>query len=139
LDRLYEDKLDGIITKEFFEEKNKLWSKEQQDIFSLVEKHKKANANYFEQGIKILELTQKLYSAYLQESPEEKGQLVKLLLSNCTLNDGNLCPIYKKPFNLLVEEPSRILWWRLVDDFRNFCISDETEEVYQDLKEVINI
>jgi DNA invertase Pin-like site-specific DNA recombinase len=115
LDRLYEDKLDGIITKEFFEEKNKLWSKEQQDIFSLIEKHKKANANYFEQGIKILELTQKLYSAYLQESPKEKGQLVNLLLSNCTLNDGNLYPVYKKPFNLLVKEPSRILWWRRRD------------------------
>jgi len=115
LDRLYEDKLDGIITKEFFEEKYKLWAKEQQDIFSSIEKHKKANANYFEQGIKILELTQKLYSAYLQENPKEKGQLVKLLLSNCTLNDGNLYPVYKKPFNLLVKEPSRILWWRRRD------------------------
>jgi hypothetical protein len=115
LDRLYEDKLDGIITKQFFEEKNRLWSKEQQDIFSLVEKHKEANANYFEQGIKILELTQKLYSAYLQENSNKKGQLVNLLLSNCTLNDGNLYPVYKKPFNLLVKEPSRILWWRRRD------------------------
>ena len=115
LDRLYEDKLDGIITKDFFKEKNNLWTKEQQDIFSLIEKHKKANANYFEQGIKILELTQKLYSAYLQENSKEKAQLVNLLLSNCTLNDGNLYPVYKKPFNLLVEEPSRILWWRRRD------------------------
>lgn len=115
LDRLYEDKLDGIITKEFFEEKNKLWLKEQQDISSSIEKHKKANANYFEQGIKILELTQKLYSAYLQENPKEKGHLVNLLLSNCTLNDGNLYPVYKKPFNLVAKGSSRILWWRRRD------------------------
>jgi len=115
LGRVYEDKLDGIITKEFFEEKYKLWTKEQQDIFALIEKHKNANANYYEQGIKILELTQKLYSVYFQKNPKEKGQLVNLLLSNCTLNDGNLCPTYKKPFNLLVEEPSRILWWRRRD------------------------
>jgi len=115
LDRLYEDKLDGIITKEFFEEKSKLWLKEQQDNLSLIEKHKKANANYFEQGIKILELTQKLYSAYLQESPNEKGQLINLLLSNCTLNDGNLYPVYKRPFNLLVKGSSRLLWWRRRD------------------------
>jgi len=46
LDRLYEDKLDGIITKEFFEGKYKHWSKEQQDILSSIEKHKNANANY---------------------------------------------------------------------------------------------
>ena len=96
LDKLYEDKLDGIITKEFFEEKNRLWSREQQDILSMIEKNKNANANYFDQDIKILKLTQKLYSVYFQKNPKEKGQLVKLLLSNCTLNDGNLCPTYKK-------------------------------------------
>lgn len=77
--------------------------------------NKKANANYFEQGIKILGLTQKLYSAYLQENPKEKGQLVNLLLSNCTLNDGNLYPTYKKPFNLVVKGSSRRLWWRRRD------------------------
>ena len=115
LDRLYEDKLDGIITKEYYEEKSKTWLREQSNIFSTIEKHKKANTNYFEQGIKILELTQKLYLAYLQKSPKEKGQLVNLLLSNCTLDDGNLCPTYKKPFNLLVKGPSRILWWRRRD------------------------
>lgn len=115
LDRLYEDKLDDIITKEFYEEKSKIWMKEQNDILSSIEKHKKANTNYFEQGIQILELTQKLYSTYLQESPKEKGQLLNLLLSNCTLNDGNLYPIYKRPFNMLVKGSSRILWWRRRD------------------------
>ena len=24
--------------------------------------------------------------------------------------------------------------WRLLDEFRNFCLSDETEKVYQELK-----
>ena len=115
------------------------WSKEQLDILTTIEKHKNANANYFDQGIKILELTQKLYSVYFQKDSKEKGQLVKLLLSNCTLNDGNLCPTYKKLFNLLVEEPSRLLWWRLVDDFRNFCMNDETEKIYQKLEETIGI
>jgi len=31
-----------------------------------------------------------------------------------------------------------MLRWRLVNDFRNFCMSDETEKVYQRLEEVIN-
>jgi len=44
------------------------------------------------------------------------------------------------PFqNPLPEEPSRLLWWRLVDEFRNFCMSDDTEKVYQKLEEVIGI
>jgi len=28
--------------------------------------------------------------------------------------------------------------WRMVDDFRNFCMSDETEKVYRKSEEVIN-
>jgi len=27
--------------------------------------------------------------------------------------------------------------WRLVDDFRNFCMCDETEKAYRKLEEVI--
>ena len=26
-------------------------------------------------------------------------------------------------------------WWRLLDDFRDFCISDETEKIYKKLEE----
>ena len=37
--------------------KKRLWSREQQDILAMIEKHKNANANYFDQGIKILKLT----------------------------------------------------------------------------------
>ena len=37
--------------------KKRPWSREQQDILSMIEKNKNANANYFDQGIKILKLT----------------------------------------------------------------------------------
>ena len=30
-------------------------------------------------------------------------------------------------------------WWKLVDEFRKFCMSDETEKVYRKLEEVIEI
>ena len=30
-------------------------------------------------------------------------------------------------------------WWRLVNEFRNFCISDETDKVYRELEEAIGI
>ena len=106
----------------------------------MIEKNKNANANYFDQGIKILKLTQKLYLVYFQKNPKEKSQLVKLLLSNCTLNDENLCPTYKKSFGKITERALFVKkWWRLVDEFRNFCMCDETKEVYHKLEEIINI
>ena len=39
-------------------------------------KHKNANADYFDQGIKVLEITQKLYLVYFQKDSKEKGELV---------------------------------------------------------------
>ena len=30
-------------------------------------------------------------------------------------------------------------WWRLVDEFRNFCMCDETEKVYRELEEIIRV
>ena len=48
-------------------------------------------------------------------------------------------PKYKRPFNLLAKGSSRLLWWRQVDEFRNFCMSDETEKIYHKLEEVIGL
>ena len=31
------------------------------------------------------------------------------------------------------------VWWRLVDDFRNFCMRDETEKVCHKLEEIISV
>ena len=30
-------------------------------------------------------------------------------------------------------------WWRLVDDFRNFCINGKTKKIYHQLEEAIGI
>ena len=32
-----------------------------------------------------------------------------------------------------------MVWWSMVDEFRNFCMNNETEEVYQKLEEVIGV
>ena len=44
----------------------------------------------------------------------------------------------KKPFSLIAKGLEIVKLPRQ-DDFRNFCMSDETEKVYQKLEEVINI
>ena len=55
-------------------------------------------------GVKFLELSQRLYSYWgLQQNRLEKGQLIKALLSNCTIKDATLCPTYRKPFDLIFQ------------------------------------
>jgi len=110
LDRIYIDKLDEVVTTEFYQEKTNEWKNEQNNILINLQKHKEANTNYFEQGIRILELAQKAYFAYLEQNNTGKRNLLNILLSNCTLNDGNLYPTYRKPFDLLTKGLSRSNW-----------------------------
>ena len=110
LDKIYIDKLDEIVTTEYYQEKTNEWKDEQSKMLNNIERHKEANTNYFEQGLRILELVQKAYSAYLEQDNAGKRNLLNILLSNCTLNDGNLYPTYRKPFDLLTNGLSRSNW-----------------------------
>jgi hypothetical protein len=38
---------------------------------------------------------------YKNQPPDQRNKFLKILLSNCTLQDGSLRPIYKKPFDIL--------------------------------------
>jgi len=110
LEKIYIDKLDEIVTDDFFKKMSKQWNKEQEEILKQIEKHQKANMNYYEQGIIILELSQKLYSSWKKHKNEGKRKILDLLLSNCTLNAGKLYPTYRRPFNMLAKEPSLSNW-----------------------------
>ena len=110
IDKIYIDKLDEIVTSKFYQKMTNQWKEELEKLLKQIEKHKKANVNYFEQGIKIIELSQKLYSTYLKRNNEGKREILNIILSNCSLNAGNLYPIYRKPFNFLAKGLTRSVW-----------------------------
>ncbi len=103
LDQVYLDKLDGKITEDFWREKSEEWRDEQQAIREKIEKHENANVNYFDQGVKILELAHRAYPLYLSQNAFEKRKLLDYILSNCTLTNGTLCATYRKPFDILAK------------------------------------
>ena len=110
INKIYIDKLDELVTDNFYKKMTRQWKEDQEKISRQIEKHKKANVNYFEIGLKIIELSKRLYSAYLEKNNEGKRKILDILLSNCTLNAGNLCYNYRRPFYLFVKEPSRSVW-----------------------------
>ena len=63
--------------------------------------HHAADRTYLQQGIQILELANRAYDLYLKQPHEERAKLLHFLLLNSTLKDGNLCPTYRKPFDML--------------------------------------
>lgn len=45
------------------------------------------------------------------QNPEEQAKLLKIVLSNCALDDGNLYPTYRKPFGLILKAAETKEWW----------------------------
>lgn len=64
LDKLYEDKVDGVIGVEFFKRKSAEWEAEQTRILRAIDEHHAANHSYINEGVKLLELAKKAYSLY---------------------------------------------------------------------------
>lgn len=115
INKLYTDKLDGIITEEFWSEKHNEWNMELSMMLRKIETNNNANQDYMELGIKLLELVENLYSRYLGQSVEEKAETLKIIFQNFYLDGQNVGYTYKKPFNSFVEGTSCLIWWRIGD------------------------
>ena len=99
--------------------KHDTWRKEQEEVRGALQRHERANTNYYEEGVGILELAQQAYSLYVGASPQNKRDIVRSLLSNCTLNDTTLCPTYRKPYQLLRDALKTKEWGPLPDSASN--------------------
>ena len=106
LNALYDDKLDGNITPEFYEEKFKQYTEEKEEILASIEMQSSAQTKYFELGISILELSQRAKEIYQKAEIEEKRRLLKLIFSNFYLEEGKLKINYSKPFEVLANAVS---------------------------------
>lgn len=101
LNAIYLDKLDGEITREFYEQKSSQWRREQEGILRKIEKHQDANRAYLDEGIRLLELAQHAAILYEKQEMPEKRRLLNFVCSNSIWKDGKLIPNYRKPFDLL--------------------------------------
>ena len=79
------------------------WRDEQENILSQIRNHQAANQNYLEEGVRLLELANKAYSLYQNQSAPEKARLLKVIQSNCIWDGVTPRPVYKKPFDALAK------------------------------------
>jgi len=54
----------------------------------------------------------------------ERAKLLRIVLSNCTIDSASLYPTYRKPFNLIFRAAQAKEWWTLVDDFRTLQMNE---------------
>ena len=101
VEQIYLDKLDGKVSEDLWVRKSAEWQREEQQVLMAIQGLKSAGPDRLLDGVKILELANKAYFLYLKQPPTEKAKLLKLVLSNCTVDATSIHPTYKKPFDLI--------------------------------------
>jgi site-specific DNA recombinase len=105
LDKIYEDKIDGRITQDFYDKKFKEYTERVEKLTTETANYERANINYYEFGLKILELANNAEKLYEMATPEEKQELLRFLLSNSLLKDRMPIFTLRIPFNLIAKRP----------------------------------
>ncbi len=95
LDTLYNDRLDGKITTEFWEHKREETTTEQTNIQEQIKKLKGEEAKYFEVWLNIIDLAGRAREIYDKRSPEEKRLLLSHIFTTLTLKDNEISYVLK--------------------------------------------
>lgn len=102
LNALYEDKVDGRISFEFWEEKNREWQKEKNKLSIQLQSISKTNDTLREGSNLLLNIVKDLPQLYLSANLIEKKKILNLIGSNFTYKDGNLEIVLASVFDYLL-------------------------------------
>jgi len=111
IDQMYLDKLDGEIEEAFYKRHVSQWREEQDHIQEQIRQHQKADENYIEQGIKLIEIARNAYEFFMSKSKPERAELIRFILPDSQLNNGKIEPTFKPPFDII---------WQLSHETRNY-------------------
>jgi site-specific DNA recombinase len=101
MEKAYEDRLDGKLPEALWVKKSKEWERDIDRLERLLRGYNKAGHNFHEEGVFLLELSEKAYSMYEEQDPTARRELLNILCSNLILRDGKVTPEYRQPFDLL--------------------------------------
>ncbi len=117
--RMYDDRLDNTITHEFFEERRQEYRSKQQDIKQKLGQVQGAEDAYYVDAATLLEVASNAAELFRVAKPAEKRTILKTVLSNCTLEGGNMVPELEKPYDTIFSYSNRQAWRPLLDAFRH--------------------
>lgn len=103
MSKVYDDKLEGAISTEFWERKQAEYSHRLNRLLGTLAEHRFAEDNYLATGVRILELANRAYDLYIDREHDEQRKLVDLIASNCTLKDGVAHVELKEVFAILAD------------------------------------
>ncbi len=101
IEQMYEDYLDGRITKDFYDKKQEKYRLNQEQINLKMKKLQNADEEYYVTASYILSLANRAYDLFLSSEPEIKRQLLTLVLQNCEIKDASLRYTLNYPFSAI--------------------------------------
>ena len=87
------------VNEEFYEHKFTEYTDRLKTLEAKIAQHDKADINYYEFGLKVLELAKNAGKLYEMGTTEERHEIMRYLLSNSTLKDGKPIFALKQPFS----------------------------------------
>ena len=109
---------------------------------SNIGEHQDSNHNYFQDGVRLLELSKKAYFLFEKQNPAEKRRLLDFVCSNSTWKDQTLTATFRQPFDILAvtnkawqnekaagvnSSDLRQIWLPTVDTLRNSFYAPSVE------------
>ncbi len=116
LEQMYVDKLDGKIPEELWMRLQPKWQQELRDVDNAVEGlSANSNREFVPTASRILELANKACFLYLTQPDEERAKLLKMVVSNCSIDAVSVRPTYRKPFAMIAERAKTKEWYARED------------------------
>ncbi len=103
LDTMYDDKLEGLISAEMFEERARRVRLRMEEVFAAIIEHESVDPTDMDRSVDVLELVRNSRRMYLRRDSAEKRRLLRNLLSNCSWSDGQLTAAFRQPYDMIVD------------------------------------
>ncbi len=111
MDAAYADKLDGKIPEDFWERKMNDWRMEEQQVKMAIAGLRQAeNGDRALEAERIFELANKAHFLYFSGDSSEKADLLRSVVSNCSVDAVSVTPTYRKPFDVIFRRAQNEEW-----------------------------
>lgn len=110
LEVMYDDRLNGRITAEIYDKKLIEFKAQQQEIELRLGQHTKADESYYITASYLLDLASRAAELFESSKPEQKRQLIGLVLSNLKLRGQTLEFTLKGPFAAIARANKSQVW-----------------------------
>ncbi|MFA6026534.1 MAG: recombinase family protein [Ignavibacteriaceae bacterium] len=105
MDKIYDDKIDEVITVEYYKKRFKEYSTQKQDILGQLNKMENNIQHYYEVGVEIHDLAYKAKELYLstKSTTDDKRTLINKIFADLKLKDKKLIAEYTPAYKFLSE------------------------------------